>query len=356
MRNTQLILIEGLPGSGKSTLAATLQRVLAGSDIAVHWWFEGQRGHPLYVGREGGDGSVSEREVLEAVLSGERERALRAFALRVERLRTLTETLTRTGDIALFDGTFFGLLPWKLFAADLPNEVTMERITEAERVVRLLAPSIVQLRPPDVATALQRITARRGPSWTQSFIRRTERTPYCRHRDVSGYEGLLQFYADFRQLEDALYESSTLTKCRILVDADRWDSSLHQISAFLGLSVARASADPPRTVLSHYEGSYSFTRQGQTLRCRVVLEGGSLFLDDLPDVWQHTRLVPLGGTTFGAESFPYEFTFVENKSGRVREMHASGPEAVWGRLPSTFVRDHLPDRDSSGSSAEQSFC
>jgi DNA replication protein DnaC len=49
MRNTKLILIEGIPGSGKSTLAQFIARTLTQQGIACQWWYEEEKAHPLYV-------------------------------------------------------------------------------------------------------------------------------------------------------------------------------------------------------------------------------------------------------------------------------------------------------------------
>lgn len=49
MRNTKLILLEGIPGSGKSTLAQCIAHMLARQGIACQWFYEEEKNHPMYV-------------------------------------------------------------------------------------------------------------------------------------------------------------------------------------------------------------------------------------------------------------------------------------------------------------------
>jgi thymidylate kinase len=49
MKDTKLILIEGVSGSGKSTLAQFLTRVLTNQGISCQWRYEEEKDHPLYI-------------------------------------------------------------------------------------------------------------------------------------------------------------------------------------------------------------------------------------------------------------------------------------------------------------------
>lgn len=49
METSKLILIEGIPGSGKSTITQAISINLEASGIKHKWWYEEERGHPVYM-------------------------------------------------------------------------------------------------------------------------------------------------------------------------------------------------------------------------------------------------------------------------------------------------------------------
>ncbi len=74
MRQTKLILVEGLPGSGKSTTAHALARLLAGRRVPVRWWYEEEINHPVYAFRD----RASLRQVVDDLARGEYRRVIAA--------------------------------------------------------------------------------------------------------------------------------------------------------------------------------------------------------------------------------------------------------------------------------------
>jgi thymidylate kinase len=299
VRATRLILLEGVPGSGKSTTAHFLHRHLARLGVPHRWWYEGERGHPLYVFED----AASLNQTVDDIFSQKPERVQRIVGGTLTKWRELAAALEQSGEVALLDGMLYGHLTWTLFPAGVPNDVTMAYVAEAERAIHPLSPCVIYFRPDDVAGAMRRIAARRGREWAERAVRQHTLSPYGRRRGLQGFDGLVAFWEDYRDL-----------------------------------------AEPrPNSALERFAGTYDFTHRGERRRCQVTYEGGALYLTGVPDVWPRTRLIPLetideGGASFAAESLPFEFTFLEDAARGVREMRAAGPDFVWGSIPRAFAK------------------
>lgn len=349
MRPTRLILLEGIPGAGKSSAAHALHRLLTRLAIPHRWWYEGERGHPVYAFRD----TASLDRTIGDLFSGDAARIDGVLADSLERWGALATRLRRSGRVGILDGILYGHLVWTLFPAGVPVDTIEAYVAEEERRIAPLDPCVVYFRPDDVAAAMRRITARRGSQWTESMVRRTERFPYSRQYGLAGFDGFVAFWAAYRDLADTLFARSTLAKCRVTAEADDWAAGMRRVCAFLDLpddaqNVAPAagaaeSGAPDGQDLSRFAGTYTFTHRGERRRCDVTLENGALYLTGVPDIWTHTRLIALapqpaaGRTRFAIESMPFECTFVED-GGTVREMRLTGPAFVWGSLPGRFRR------------------
>jgi thymidylate kinase len=339
MRATRLILLEGVPGSGKSTTAHFLHRHLARLGVPHRWWYEGERGHPLYVFED----AASLNQTVDDIFSQKPERVQRIVGGTLTKWRELAAALEQSGEVALLDGMLYGHLTWTLFPAGVPNDVTMAYVAEAERAIHPLSPCVIYFRPDDVAGAMRRIAARRGREWAERAVRQHTLSPYGRRRGLQGFDGLVAFWEDYRDLADTLFTRSPLAKCCIPTDAGDWPAYLQRVCAFLGLPAADGAEPRPNSALERFAGTYDFTHRGERRRCQVTYEGGALYLTGVPDVWPRTRLIPLetideGGASFAAESLPFEFTFLEDAARGVREMRAAGPDFVWGSIPRAFAK------------------
>jgi thymidylate kinase len=117
MRNTQLVLFEGVPGAGKSSAAHAVDRQLTRLGRAHRWWYEEERRHPLATF----DDAASMNALVEEIFAGRYENAVEKT---LQKWRALAQSIAFSNEVVLLDGALFGHMTWTLFPADVPNDVT----------------------------------------------------------------------------------------------------------------------------------------------------------------------------------------------------------------------------------------
>ena len=348
MRETRLVLFEGIPGSGKSTAAWRLNRVLGQVGVAHTWWYEEAKGHPRHTY---GDWPSFDR-MLGEIFSGEAARRRAVIDEVLERWGTMGESLARGEEVGILDGALFGHLTWTLFPAGAPNEETMGYVAEAERRLAAAKPCLIYMRQEDVGAGMRRIAERRGMGWIEGKAKQYEGLPYNRERGLKGPEGLVAYWQDYQQLADELFERSALAKRMVRVEPRDWEAGWREIAAFLELpeGATRGAAADAAAVgqLERYVGTYSYVRAGKEAECRVTLEEGRLYVDGLEDMWRHTPLVPMGDAgdagdaRFGVESYPIELAFERREDGAVHLARLNGPQPLWGTRAERLTKRSAP--------------
>ena len=338
MRDTKLVLFEGIPGSGKSTAAGRLHRACAQLGLPNQWWYEETKGNPLHTYH---DWPSMDRE-LGDIFSGDAARRGKVVESTLARWETLGTALADGRELGILDGMLLGSLTWTLFPAGAPEEEITAYLAEAERRVAPAKPCLVYLRQPSPADVVRRVAERRGSGWAEGKAKQYGGLPYSKARGYTGLDGLVAYWEDYQRLADRLFERSALTKHLVTVDPDDWESSWRQIADFLMLSPAAGAAPASSgAALERYAGTYSFTHGDKESRCEVALRDGLLLLSGLPGVWRETPLVPAtsgGEARFALESYPFDLTFEVDNDGTVGGAHVSGPPPLFGTMPERLLR------------------
>ncbi|KML55843.1 hypothetical protein VL15_18430 [Burkholderia cepacia] len=192
-------------GSGKSStmrfIASRLQA--AGHDVvAIH---ERTEPHPVRATDELEHWFEPWRDATAAQLA---ERALARWAAFVDDVRL---------------GTTVSVLDGQLFHGDLTNLLLMEGepalieayVRELARTIAPLAPLVVYFWQRDIDAAIRTVCAERGDDWVTYQTRWKLAAPYCVRRGLTGLDGLIALYRDYRQTTDALFEQLPLDKLSI---------------------------------------------------------------------------------------------------------------------------------------------
>ena len=218
---TRLVIIEGIMGSGKSTTARWIAAQLEAAGLRAVAITERVDPHPVR-GTDGLDHWF--QPWLDVTAEGLAERSLAKW-------RSFVVDARASQTIHALDG--------QLFHGDLTNlflmEATPALITKycrtVNEIVRPLAPVLIYFYQADVERAIRAIAAERGDDWVKYQVDWKLQTPYSRRLGLSGLDGLIALYKDYRALTDDLYSMLDFPKLAIDNSRQAWDDYYRQIHA-----------------------------------------------------------------------------------------------------------------------------
>ncbi len=229
-RTVQLILVEGLPGTGKTTLAEQLCAFATSTGQYAVWHREEEQDHPVHP------------------LSLTTSREQPGFASRcLQNWRAFAERSQPTRGLCILEGSAFQSTV--RFLMEQEHGDARGYIANFEHVVKTISPVLVYLRPSDATSHSHRIAIHRGENWSSKVSRYLQKTPYAIERTLQGMEGMHQFWSDYAELCDGLYEQMSMPKIFIPVAPPELGSAFQRSVDFLertGHLTARApSSDRP---------------------------------------------------------------------------------------------------------------
>jgi hypothetical protein len=224
MNRSRLIVVEGIMGSGKSTTARWLARLFRRTGIPARPVPEA-RPHPTNVFRTLPHWKQPWRDLTADDL----------MARSYTNWQTFVAHASSKPHISVFDGQLFHGDFTCLFLMACPPEVLQHYVQTVLQLAQSLDPTIVYCYQDDVAQALDRIGAQRGPRWVESQVAWKVASPYGQQRGLVGIEGWKQLYQDYRQLTDACFQLLTIPKIAIETSAGAWPNYQTRICTFVDL-------------------------------------------------------------------------------------------------------------------------
>ena len=224
-RATKLIFVEGVIGSGKSTTANFIARQLQRNGVPARYIFEGGHWHPT---RLMADLPHPFEPWLDVTPGEYRARSLdkwRAFVARTRQAKT----------IAVFDGQLFHGNMTDLLLMDSAGDELSAYVHETVAITKELNPLLIYLYQVDLEQALRRVFAARGHEWERYQVNWKLRSPYAERRGLTGLDGLITFYREYRATTDELGSSLAIDTLSIENSAGEWPRYRKQILAFLSL-------------------------------------------------------------------------------------------------------------------------
>ncbi|MGT0247803.1 hypothetical protein [Burkholderia cepacia] len=120
-------------------------------------------------------------------------------------------------------GTTVSVLDGQLFHGDLTNLLLMEGepalieayVQELARTIAPLSPLVIYFWQRDIDAAVRTVCAERGDDWVTYQTDWKLAAPYCMRRGLTGLDGLIALYRDYRRTTDALFAQLPLDKLSI---------------------------------------------------------------------------------------------------------------------------------------------
>jgi thymidylate kinase len=210
-----LILVEGVPGAGKSSTARFPRDALAAEGRAVRWWYEEERGHPVYCFHD----AATLAAVVADLNAGQHERVIAAALARWRRFAAETRT---SDTVVILDGCLFGYLTWSLFPLAVPEAEIAAYVAAVERILAPCAPRLIYLRPSDLAATLAHVGRERGDGWLSRFTARATDNALDAAPAMPPREGMLAYWTAYRDLADRLFERSSLPRMAVAGAGEAW--------------------------------------------------------------------------------------------------------------------------------------
>jgi hypothetical protein len=218
---TRLVIIEGIMGSGKSTTARWIAAQLEAAGLRALAITERVEPHPVR-GTDGLDHWF--QPWLDVTAEGLADRSLakwRSFVADAQAAETI-----HTLDGQLFHGDLTNL-----FLMEATPAVIAKYCRTVSEIVRPLAPLLIYFYQADVERAIRTIAAERGEEWVKYQVDWKLQAPYSRRLGLSGLDGLVALYKDYRALTDDLYSGLDFAKLAIDNSQQAWDAYYRQIHA-----------------------------------------------------------------------------------------------------------------------------
>jgi hypothetical protein len=213
---TRLIIIEGIMGSGKSTTARWIAARLEAAGLRALAITERIEPHPVR-GTDGLDHWF--QPWLDVTAEGLADRSLAKW-------RSFVADARAAETIHTLDG--------QLFHGDLTNLFLMEATPAA---IAKYCDTVNEIARPlyfyqaDVERAIRTIAAERGEEWVKYQVDWKLQAPYSRRLGLTGLDGLVALYKDYRALTDELYSGLDIPKLAIDNSQQAWDVYYQQIHA-----------------------------------------------------------------------------------------------------------------------------
>ena len=210
----RLLLIEGVPGSGKTTTAKEVCRLLRSTGIGANWYPEEIAEHPVH------PHSITRLRDE----SGFAESCLNQW-------RTFVGHAQHKNSLHIMEGSAFQSTV--RFMMENDRDGIDHYFSEFVNVVKPLSPAMVYLRPNDIVKNSRYICKLRGEEWATKVANYETGTPFSRKRNLSGIEGMHQFWKEYARLCDALLPLWTLPSRTIQFESGHWQHHIPEVCSFL---------------------------------------------------------------------------------------------------------------------------
>jgi molybdopterin-guanine dinucleotide biosynthesis protein len=204
---SRLVVVEGIMGSGKSTTVLRIADRLNASGVAVLGITEGTSPHPI---RFDWDEPWADMPAPQLATSA------------VARWRAYADSASTSASITIVDGQLFHGNLTSLFLLDADMALIRGYLHEVVAAIKPLRPLLIYFHQDDIDRAIRAIGAERGDAWVTYQVDWKLTSPYAVRRGLTGLEGLIALYRDYRRLTDQLYSDLDIPKISIENSGQDW--------------------------------------------------------------------------------------------------------------------------------------
>jgi adenylate kinase family enzyme len=330
VRDTKIILVEGMPGTGKSTASQFIYRQLCANHFPSYWYHEECSAHPVR-------------------LSYDRQRHLSWSEYRDDAMSLWSSyvgELQSRNQIAVLDASILQNHVRSMLLFDCERNSILDLVGRIESVLAPLHPLWIYLKPTDVERNFRDVVEVRGEHLLDLWVKSHDQFPYARRARESGFPGFIAFWQEFGEISDRVFNDLAIPKLQQSVSFDDGDARFSELLDFVGLP---SSTDLPSSLSQErFQGRYlpldNQSASGFLLRAS---NGGLIICCDKPTMdvesgpigcYRELRLIPIDSNRFYVSAWPHEIEFIEDGTTSVVSMRLSASEDEWAECDELYVR------------------
>lgn len=228
MRDTHLILLDGLPGSGKSTATNQIVRYFAGRGVAVQAYSETEPDHPLNVG-----GALHPANGVTGEALFGRYTVAAYVAESLARWRALVAEAVGSGVTVVLDSYPYQNAVRILLQMDADRAGIDAYLRQVEAIAAPLAPVLIYLASADPVAAWAWACRMRGAEWAEANAAIVTACPYAWNRGVAGPAGVGVVLGAYAALLDELVAETAWPHVVLPHTGGDWETRNARIEAYL---------------------------------------------------------------------------------------------------------------------------
>ena len=277
MKNTQLIIVEGLMGTGKTSTASFIQTYVEQQHIKASVFLEGDLNHPVdfegvaCLNKKEYTSLLhqfsSSQECIQQMVHVEgdnyfffyqkaKQRGHDAFPddlytyiatydiyelplarhceLLLQSWRNFAARLASTDEVVILECCFFQNPMCMLLAkSNAEHAIIMEYILELSNIIQPLQPVLIYLYQEDIRQTIDKVSVERSSEWLDFVIWYYTEQEYGKAHQLSGLDGLIESLKVRRTLELEIFEQLNMNKWLIDHSIYDWEHTQQELINYL---------------------------------------------------------------------------------------------------------------------------
>jgi hypothetical protein len=212
MLETKLILIEGLPGAGKSISTDHLGTVLQQHGITSRWFKEDDEPHPI--------------PCLDFEIKGLTSKLVPLWL-------SFANIAIQEPIVTIIESRLWQNTALFMYMSECEIKDIIHLTQQVSQVLTQLSPVLLYLYQDNIEIALRRLYTTRGERWMEWALGITTEYQWFTSRGLKDFAGWVQFFEEWQQVSECLYNDWPFQKIKILNPHEDWVKAYEQMSAFL---------------------------------------------------------------------------------------------------------------------------
>lgn len=309
MRDTHIILLDGLPCTGKSTTTQRIGVHLQKQGIDARWFLEIDEAYPVFTAHHYHTLWTPDADLSEVLTACDQQAEIRWKQV-VTDLQGTKRVLCL--ECAVFQNPITSLLLMGVEPSDITRHVL--RLFDA---INPLNPALIYTYPGKPAEIVAELTGKRGEAFVNYLLDSIKKTPYGLRQNVHDRSGLTRVWETLKSLTDDIFSLVPVPKLAIDTLPGKWNNYLAQIADFLSIPPFEQFHQPFDN-LSSFAGAYSSSDSSEPLT--IHTDGRHLYFGTLPKF----RLIHHTEMSFYIEGLPGKIAFVQNVEGKIEGFRGFG--------------------------------